>query len=114
MARFIKKRIGARGTQPGSLILIGEQQIEQAEIKVIQYDATSVNEQVVESIEEAISMLDPKFMTWINVFGLHDTQLINALGEKLSIDNLVLEDLIQTIVQGSVKSIRSCSLLPNY
>lgn len=95
MARFIKKRIG-KGSQPGSLILIGDQQVENIEIRVMQYDAEKIIDKQVDSIEEALSMIDKKYMTWINIFGLHDTELITILGEKLSISNLVLEDIMNT------------------
>jgi magnesium transporter len=96
MARFIKKRSGARGTQPGSLILIGEQQTDRIEISVMKYDAKVVVEKPVNSIEEAMEMIGDSYMTWINIFGIHDTKLISSLGEKLEINNLVLEDILNT------------------
>jgi len=96
MARFIKLRPGAKGTKPGSLIFIGEQKTEEISIGVMKYDRTELEEVQPESIEEALGMIGERAMTWINIFGLHDTDLIRRLGEQMKIDELMLEDILNT------------------
>lgn len=96
MARFIKLRQGSRGTKPGSLIFIGEQRTEEVTVNVMQYDRTELVEKKDVSIDEALSMIDDRQMTWINVFGLHDTGLLSKIGERLSVDELMLEDMLNT------------------
>ncbi len=96
MARFIKMRLGARGTKPGSLIFIGEQKTEQVSIQVMKFDRTMLSEETPGTIEEALGMIEDGYMTWINIFGLHDTELVRSLGEQLNIDELMLEDILNT------------------
>lgn len=96
MARFIKMRLGARGTKPGSLIFIGDQKTEKVSVNVMQYDRTELEEKGELSIEEALSMIDDRHMTWINIFGLHETELLLRIGEKLHVDELMLEDMLNT------------------
>ncbi len=96
MARFIKRRGSVKGARPGSLILIGEQHSEQVEINVMQYDQNTLTEKKVESIDAALSMAGEEKLTWINIYGVHDPEVIAALGKQLDIDNLLLEDMMNT------------------
>jgi magnesium transporter len=96
MARFIKLRQGARGTRPGSLIFIGEQRTEEVTVNVMQYDRTELVEKTKVPIEEALSMINDRYMTWINIYGLHDTDLLMRIGEHRKVDELMLEDMLNT------------------
>lgn len=87
---------GARGTKPGSLIFIGDQKTERVSVNVMQYDRTELEEKKDVTIEEALSMINDTHMTWINVFGLHETELLMRIGEKLNVDELMLEDMLNT------------------
>lgn len=96
MARFIKN-IGLRkGAKPGSLIFVGEQQTDRVVIRVMQYDANQLEEKEVDTIEEALSLINDSNMTWINIFGIHDPEVIAALGARFNIDLLLLEDMMNT------------------
>jgi magnesium transporter len=96
MARFIKKRDQRSGAKPGSLILIGDRQTDQVVIRVMQYDANELQETGVENIEEALSMITAERMTWINIYGLHDPEVIAAVGKEFNTDSLLLEDIMNT------------------
>lgn len=96
MARFIKLRQGARGTRPGSLIFIGEQRTEEVTVNVMQYDRTELVEKTKVPIEEALSMINDRYMIWINIYGLHDTDLLMRIGEHRQVDELMLEDMLNT------------------
>ncbi|MEX0988069.1 MAG: magnesium/cobalt transporter CorA [Bacteroidales bacterium] len=96
MARFIKRRSFSKGTKPGSLILIGKQQTEQVIIRVMQYDRNGLVEKETETIDEALSMINENELTWINIYGIHDPEVISTLGERLNVDSLILEDIMNT------------------
>jgi len=96
MARFLKLHSKARGTKPGSLILIGDKKAEKVTIRVMQYTRTELKEAEVKTIEEALGMINENEFTWINIFGLHDTGMISTIGTELSIGELVLEDMLNT------------------
>jgi magnesium transporter len=85
-----------KGARPGSLILIGEQKTAQVVISVMQYDKNTLTEKRVDTIDAALSMVAEEKLTWINIYGVHDPEVIAALGKKLEIDDLVLEDIMNT------------------
>jgi magnesium transporter len=96
MARFIKKMGLRKGAKPGSLIFVGEQQTDQVVIRVMQYDANTLEEKEVDSIDEALSLINEKSMTWINIFGIHDPEVMTTLGNQFDINVLLLEDMMNT------------------
>lgn len=96
MARFIKNRGKAQGQVPGSLVFIGNQKMEKPIIQVMQYNKDYLVEKKVDSIEEAHSMLKPDNVNWINIYGLHDLDLIANLGELFNIPTMLLEDMVNT------------------
>uniref|UniRef100_UPI0032177A0C magnesium/cobalt transporter CorA n=1 Tax=uncultured Draconibacterium sp. TaxID=1573823 RepID=UPI0032177A0C len=96
MARFIKDRIKAQGQAPGSLVFIGNQKMEAPVIQIMRYDADNLVEKSVASIEEAYSMLEPSGVNWINIYGLHDMELIEKIGKLFRISSMVLEDIVNT------------------
>lgn len=84
------------GEPPGTLIYVGEEKSETLVIKVIQYKEDKIVEFKCESVEELLSKLQPGFTTWINVDGVHDSRVINDLGRHFSLENLSLEDIMNT------------------
>jgi magnesium transporter len=96
MARFIKDRTKAKGKAPGALVLIGNQKMDQPIIQVMQYNTDSIFEMEFDNIQEALSSRKPGFVNWINIYGIHDLQLIQDLGDTLDIPPLLLEDMVNT------------------
>lgn len=96
MARFIQNRTKSQGTVPGSVIFIGKQKRENTEIEVFQYNKNSFIETKPENLEDITKLINKETVTWINIDGLHDTQLIENLGEQFEISSLILEDIVNT------------------
>lgn len=96
MARFMKDRAASSGQVPGSLILIGEQKMDRPVIRLMEYDAQDLEEKELDSIEEASSCKETDKVSWINIYGLHDTELIQRVGEIFELHPLFLEDLLNT------------------
>ncbi|WP_346860465.1 magnesium/cobalt transporter CorA [uncultured Draconibacterium sp.] len=96
MARFIKNRGKAQGQVPGSLVFIGNQKMEKPIIQIMQYDKDYLVEKTVDSIDEAYSMLKPNGVNWINIYGLHDMELVDKIGEMFNVQPMVLEDIVNT------------------
>ncbi len=96
MARFIKNRKSAKGQAPGSLIFIGNQKMDNPVIHLTQYDSNTLFEEDQSSISEAFLKIKPGFVNWINVYGIHDLEMIQTIGEKFKIPSLLLEDILNT------------------
>ena len=96
MARFIKDITKTAGKAPGSLIHVGEQKMDKPTIRIIDYDQDKLMEKELHNIDEAQEYLDKKSVSWINIDGIHDRELVKRTGEIFSIDSLLLEDIMNT------------------
>jgi magnesium transporter len=96
MARFIKDRSSAAGKAPGSLVLIGRQKMEKPQIRIMDYSADHMNESELESIKDCEPFLKTDSVSWINVFGIHEMEMIQDAGNIFGLDNLMLEDILNT------------------
>jgi magnesium transporter len=96
MPRFIKKHSKKLGASPGTLIHIGEQKSEKARISLIDYDETNLEEKELDSIDAALPLKDLPTITWINIDGLHEIDVIEKTGQCFDIHPLVLEDILNT------------------
>jgi len=96
MARFLKNREKSKGKIPGSVIFIGDQKMDKTELEVFRYSKDKYEEIRPKDVTELSSFVNDDTITWINIDGLHDTHLIEYLGEQFGISSLVLEDVVNT------------------
>jgi magnesium transporter len=96
MLRFMKRVSRKAGLPPGSLIHVGEKKVEKTRIRLIRYDEMSLDEKELESIEEAFPYKDKQDVTWINIDGLHEVEVIEEIGKHFGLHPLVLEDILHT------------------
>ena len=89
MARFFKKRIENKGLGPGSLVFIGNKKMEHPRIRVIDYDKTKLKEDELREIKEGIEYKKTNTVTWINIDGLHDVDLIKEIGSTFELHPLL-------------------------
>jgi magnesium transporter len=95
--RFSKKMHEQAGLPPGTLVHIGEKKVEKVRITVIDYDEGHFQERVVDTVEECFPFRDKPTVTWINVDGVHDIEIVEKLGGCFGIHPIVLEDVVNTI-----------------
>jgi magnesium transporter len=79
---------------PGTMEYVGEPKVERVRISIVQYDAKGFQEAEVSDIHEALSFLERPGTTWINIDGLHETGILETIGERLGLHPLVLEDIV--------------------
>lgn len=94
--RYLKKISKKAGLPPGSLVHIGEEKKEKARIELIYYDEETVEKKEISSFEESSQFLSRKGVTWINIDGISDVSLVEKAGKFFDINELVLEDILNT------------------
>ncbi|MCG2737718.1 MAG: hypothetical protein L6282_15145, partial [Candidatus Methanoperedenaceae archaeon] len=92
----IKKRSTKTGLPPGALIHIGEKKIELAKIKILDYDENQFKEVEAKTIEECFPFKEKPTITWINIDGLHQVDIIEKIGKNFDFHPLLLEDILNT------------------
>ena len=91
------------GLPPGTLVHIGEKKAETAIITLMEYGPDTFLERKVGSIEEFLPVKDAPGVIWINIDGLHDTGLIEKIGDCFNIHPLILEDILHTRTRPKVE-----------
>jgi len=89
----ISKKVGLG---PGSVVYIGVDRPGPARIDVIDYSEDKLTEIHDVSVEDCLPYRDSSNTTWINVTGVHDTDVIQKIGKQFDIPPLALEDIANT------------------
>lgn len=84
------------GLSPGSVVYTGSHVGDRVSLGLIAYDETNLSEKEDISLEAALAAEDTGHVDWLNVNGLHDTRLIQTIGEHFKLHPLTLEDLVST------------------
>lgn len=83
------------GLQPGTIMYTGlKNKYEPIEIEEFIYNKESIYNNVNIYKEKLNLNLNFEMNNWVNIIGIHDIELIKKIGEKFSIDNLILEDIV--------------------
>ena len=87
--------IGTRkvGLAPGSVVFTGTRRVEDAALYRMRYDAGSLDEGPLDDLSDLSALRAGPGVLWLNVDGLHDTHLIQRIGEAFGIHALALEDV---------------------
>lgn len=90
------KRYAQPGTAPGTLRPPPVKRVERVRIRVIDYNADCFDEREVQTLDECMAYRDKPTVTWIDIIGVHDIELIQQLGQKFGLHSLALEDVVNT------------------
>lgn len=96
MVRFTKKISRKAGLPPGSLIHIGDRKTEKPRIKTIIYDERYLEEKGFDRVEGPFLSEPVPAITWLNMDGIHQIDLIEKIGESFGLHPLALEDVLNT------------------
>lgn len=91
MARKRSGKGKKAGLPPGTLVFTGQQRMEVPHLSVYKYSPEEIHtsqskEDIVYPITEGV--------LWVDVRGLHETELLRDLGKRFGIHSLVLEDIV--------------------
>jgi magnesium transporter len=92
--RRIKLPMKKPGLPPGSVLYVDKQQTEKCTISLIDYGDNTLDEKEIENVGDCLPYRDSRSVSWININGLHDTEIISAIGEQFGLHVLVQEDIV--------------------
>lgn len=84
------------GLPPGTPIFIGQRKQDTVEVQVIHYREQHLEEIPDARMDDVARCTGSPGVTWVNVNGIHDVDLIGALGERFKLHPLTLEDIVNT------------------
>ena len=97
-----------RGAPPGTLQYMGPETDEEVRLSYMVYDADQLKQDGRApadsvSVEACLDMLDATSVSWINVDGLQDVGVIEALGRRVGLHKLVMEDILNTSQRAKIE-----------
>jgi magnesium transporter len=96
MSLFLRKSVKKAGLPPGTVVFVGEQKVTEIRITIIDYDENQYAEREVKNIEECFPYKDTPSISWINIAGVHQVEVIEKLGEHFVLHPLLQEDVVNT------------------
>ena len=81
------------GIPPGTLLPKPEEEYPPVRLQIFQYDGEHVEDRDVLRVEQAAPLEGDDRISWINVNGIHDSDVLRRIGESFGIHPLVLEDI---------------------
>ncbi|WKK65588.1 magnesium/cobalt transporter CorA [Lutimonas zeaxanthinifaciens] len=84
------------GLSPQEMVFRGKKKMDNIGLRIIDFDESRVDEKSISDVNEIDFYLKTKSITWFNIDGLHDLELLRSIGDKCQLNNLILSDVLET------------------
>ena len=111
ISRMIKKAKHEIGAAPDDLIFRGEQKIEQVLLRILDFDANNLKEDAMQSVHEIGKFKEANTVTWLNVDGLHNKEIMQEITRAFNLDLLVMAEVLNTQARPRLIEYDNCSLI---
>ncbi|MBW6511182.1 MAG: magnesium/cobalt transporter CorA [Desulfuromonadaceae bacterium] len=99
------------GLPPGSLIHIGEVKTARPTLSIIDFSPAHHAHRTDVTLAECLAVKESPWVSWINLYGIHDVELLRALGEGFGIHPLALEDILDTAHRPKIETFDDYTLI---
>jgi magnesium transporter len=96
MSLFLKRSSKKAGLSPGTVVFVGEKKVEEIRITIIDYDENQYKEREIKNVAECFTYKDTPSISWINIIGVHQVDIIEKLGDHFVLHPLLQEDVVNT------------------
>jgi magnesium transporter len=97
MLKLFRKTARKVGLPPGTLVQVEEKRAEKVKISLIDYDEAQFQEKGAATVEECFPFKDKPSVTWINIDGVYQVEVLEKIGAHFGIHPLILEDIMHTV-----------------
>ncbi|HAP01542.1 MAG TPA: magnesium and cobalt transport protein CorA [Bacteroidetes bacterium] len=78
------------------MVYVGKESSAQVRITVIDYNGEKFAEKEIDNVQECFAFKDTDTISWINIDGVHHTNIVERIGEGFNIHPLFMEDIVNT------------------
>ena len=103
IGRMVSRVRKAPGSAPGTLVHTGARKAESVTVRLIEYDVDTIVERELDRIEDCFELMEAPTTSWVNVDGLHEVAVVEAVGERFGVHRLVMEDILSTTQRPKVE-----------
>jgi magnesium transporter len=108
--KLVQKRSSKTGLPPGTLVHIGEKKPAKVTITVFNYAGARCDERQDLSVDELAPPTDQS-ITWVDVGGVHNINILESLGKQFHLHPLLLEDIANTDQRPKLEDYETCLFL---
>ncbi len=91
------------GLGPDMLVHIGDKRNSEVQIKVMDYNHAELKESVIHNINDCDQFSTSASTSWIDIDGIHNSDIVANIGKKFNIHTLVLEDIMNSTSRPKVE-----------
>lgn len=91
-----ERRSKKSGLPPGSIVYVGKEKLGSVSVSLIDYDKNILEEKAISDIAACLPYKDKESVTWLNVEGVHDLNIVKQVGKTFDLHPLMLEDVVNT------------------
>ena len=91
------------GLQPGALVHVGEKLVEKVSFDQIEFNQSLFSNTKFDMVDGCLNTKNKSTVTWNNIIGLHDADVIHKLGKYYSIHSLVQSDIMNTELRPKIE-----------
>lgn len=96
MTRWFMRRTKRLGLPPGSLIQMEDAELSRASIQIFDYDEHDFIERPNATVDDCVPPGTTRHVRWINIDGLNQPDMLQAIGDRFGLHPLLLEDILNT------------------
>jgi len=103
-----QKMIKKTGMHPGSVYYVGEKREYIPNLYLVEYNKESYSQTKLTSIDDIKNVEDDSSVRWLNVEGIHESSLVEQIGQKFNLHPLILEDVVNTSQRPKLEEYDNC------
>lgn len=111
MAKQIMQSKKDIGLSPDTLLFRGVKKIDDVQFRIIDFNENSLLELEPKTLEETFAYKDNPNTTWLNVDGLHDTEIMSKIATGFGLEQMVLAEVMDTNSRPRVQGFDNCTLI---
>ena len=96
MIKLFERHTKKVGLPPGTFVHVGAKKMEEVLVTIMDYDEKAYEFKEVDKVEDVFAYRDNTNVSWINIYGLHEPDVLENIGIHFGIHQLILEDIANT------------------
>lgn len=84
---------------PGTLLHLGKKRMDQTKISILSFSATDFVEHKNCEVEKIDDAIKSDMISWINIDGIHEIEVIEEIGKVTDLHPLLMEDILNTYLR---------------
>ncbi|NDP19624.1 MAG: magnesium/cobalt transporter CorA [Paludibacter sp.] len=105
MSRLTLKKREEIGLSPYALVFRGQHKTDPIGLRIMDFDMDEVREPEIKSTSDIIKLKQTKSISWLNIDGLHNVELMQEIAKIFNLENNVLSDVMNPSIRPKVQEI---------